>query len=135
MHNNEIAAFINALENSQTLVIGDSAEPKSIDEIKSFGVVILPAEKKGFNNKSYLSASIDYMQQQKISVTKSSTNLIREYRNYLWQTDKDGKIINVPEGGFDHALDAARYAFDGLRPKQEQETEVSYSGNISSLWG
>lgn len=121
MHNNEIAAFINNLDSPQTLVIADSAEPKSIDEIRMHGVAILPIEKRGVPGKSYLKASIDYMQQQKISVTKSSVNLIREYRNYLWQTDKDGRIINEPEGGLDHALDAARYALDGLRPTQNDQ--------------
>jgi hypothetical protein len=37
-----------------------------------------------------------------MSITKRSVNGIKEYRNYLWMTDKDGKIINKPEGGNDH---------------------------------
>ena len=54
---------------------------------------------------------------KKISVTKRSVNLIREYRNYLWKTDKDGKFLQVPEPGNDHALDAVRYAFESMTPK------------------
>ena len=55
---------------------------------------------------------IQYVQDQRISVTKRSSNTIQEYSRYLWQIDKLDKIINVPEGGFDHAMDATRYALD-----------------------
>lgn len=133
MHNNELASYIQNLEHQGTVIIGDSAEPKSISEIQQYGLPIIPVVKKGVTGKSYLKHSIDYVQQQRISVTKRSTNLIKEYRNYLWLTDVDGKILNEPTPGNDHALDATRYAFDGLRP-QEEETEVHTSGNIKSLW-
>jgi phage terminase large subunit len=116
MKNNDIANFLLNLEHPNTLVTADSAEPKSIAEIEEYGVPILPVQKKGIGDKSYLHGSIDYVQQQRISVTRSSRNLIEEYEGYYWMTDKDGKPMNVPEGGKDHALDALRYAFDGLRP-------------------
>ena len=61
-----------------------------------------------------LSKGIAYVQDQRISITKRSLNVIKEYRNYLWQTDKEGKIINVPDVGFDHAMDAIRYAVNSL---------------------
>ena len=47
-------------------------------------------------------------------MTKRSINIIKEYRNYLWKTDRDGKILNVPESGFDHSMDALRYAITTL---------------------
>lgn len=98
----------------QALCIADSAEPKSIDEIASYGVTILPSVKgQGSRNRG-----INYVQSQRISITKRSIDVIREYRNYLWQTDKDGKIINEPEPGFDHTLDAARYAIESLNSEQ-----------------
>jgi phage terminase large subunit len=99
----------------QSLVIADSAEPKSIDEIASFGISILPSNK----GQGSVNQGIQKVQDQRISVTKRSTNIIKEYRNYLWQTDKDGKIINEPEPGFDHSLDAVRYAIESLSPIQE----------------
>lgn len=133
MHNNEIAAFINNLDKPTTLVIADSAEPKSVSELQQFGVPILGVIKKGFNKQSYLKASIDYMQQQRISVTKNSTNLIKEYRNYLWLSDKEGKILNEPTPGNDHALDASRYAFDGLRPQEDEEVADKRS-SVTSLF-
>lgn len=113
MSNKAIADFINNLERPQTTVVADSAEPKSIDELKLYGVPVLPAQK----GPGSITQGIQMVQDQKISVTKRSTNLIKEYRNYLWMTDKDGKIINTPEGGNDHALDAVRYALETFRPK------------------
>lgn len=107
----------------QALVIADSAEPKSIDEIASYGVSILPSTK----GQGSLLRGIQYVQQQRISVTKRSINVIKEYRNYLWQTDKDGKIINVPDVGFDHSLDAVRYALESFRP---QEVKLAPTDNM-----
>jgi phage terminase large subunit len=135
LHNKQIADFINNLDQPQTMVVADSAEPKSIDEIRMYGVNILGAKKVrdlASPGKGYLKQSIDYVQDQQISVTKRSINLIKEYRNYLWQTDKEGHIINEPEGGMDHALDAARYGMESLRPRVEKVQKSS--GNITSTW-
>lgn len=127
MLNKQIADYINSLDYG--LVIADSAEPKSIAEISAFGISILPADK----GSGSISRGINYIQSQKISVTKRSTNLIKEYRSYLWKTDRDGKIINEPEGGLDHALDAVRYKMASLRPNRE--TIASYkTTNSRVLW-
>lgn len=129
--NKPIADILNALPSG--LVIADSAEPKSIDEIKSYGVSILPADKTSTKSKPYLKTSIDFVQNLKISVTERSINLIKEYRNYLWKTDKDGNTINEPEGGLDHALDAARYRLYSIKP--QRETLTSYKNSSSrALW-
>lgn len=111
LSNKQIADILNNME--KALVIADSAEPKSIDEIKSYGITILPANK----GQGSVSHGIQFVQDQKISVTKTSINLIKEYRNYIWETDKDGKILNVPEGGLDHCMDALRYALESFKPK------------------
>lgn len=110
MSNQQIANLLRNLK--QALVIADSAEPKSIDEIKLFGVSVLPTQK----GRDSVRFGIQAVQNQQISMTKQSINLIKEYRNYLWATDKDGKILKEPEKGFDHALDAARYAMSTLVP-------------------
>lgn len=101
----------------KALVIADSSEPKSIDEIKEWGVSVLPANK----GQGSVSQGINYVQDQRVSVTKRSVNLIKEYRNYLWQTDKEGRILNVPEDGLDHCMDALRYAMESLRPRDIDE--------------
>lgn len=112
LSNKQIADILKNIERS--LVIADSAEPKSIDEIKSYGINILPCVK----GKDSINQGIQFVQEQRISITKRSLNIIREYRNYLWQTDKNGKIINVPEAGFDHSMDAIRYGMDNFRERK-----------------
>lgn len=102
---------------TKALTIADSAEPKSIDEIASYGVSIMPA-KKGSDS---INQGIQYVQDQRISVTKRSTNLLKEYRNYLWLTDKDGKIINEPSPIWNHAMDAIRYAINSLRLHEDPD--------------
>ena|SRR3990167_1803431 len=108
--NKEIADILKNLP--PKLVIADSAEPKSIDEIKSYGISILPTH-KGKDSKKY---GINVVQDQRVSMTKQSVNLIKEYRNYLWVIDKNGKMLNEAEDGNDHALDAIRYAICSLTP-------------------
>ena len=122
MLNNQIADFINNLEVPNTLVIADSAEPKSIDELKTYGIAVLPCSK----GKGSIKQGIDHVQSQRVSMTKNSINLIKEYRNYLWKTDKDGNIINEPEEGFDHCMDALRYAMVGHKPAKERTAPIRH---------
>ena len=129
MSNQQIASFMNNLDFG--VIVADSAEPKSIDELQMYGLSVVAA-KKGSGS---ILQGIGYVQEQSISMTKRSVNLIKEYRNYLWQTDKDGKTINTPEGGFDHALDAVRYKLSSiLKPKYEIRPTVQSSGELSALW-
>lgn len=113
--NKQLADFIRNLPESTTLVIADSAEPKSIDEIKLHGVNILPAEK----GKDSVNYGIQMIQDKQISITKRSINGIKEYRNYMWKTDKDGRNVGIPEPGLDHFLDAMRYAISSDQPSQQ----------------
>ena len=87
------------------IIYADSAEPKSIEEIRRRGLQIYGAG-KGRDSISY---GIDLMQQQDYLITSDSTNLIKELRGYCWDTDKTGKRLNKPQGGQDHAIDALRY--------------------------
>ncbi len=88
-------------------IVADSAEPKSIEEIRreKHGVLIKGATK----GKDSINYGIDVMQRQDYLVTKSSTNLIKELRSYCWDTDKTGKRLNKPIDNFNHGLDAVRY--------------------------
>lgn len=124
MSNKAIADYLKNVP--QALVIADSSEPKSIDEIKSYGVTILGAEKgPGSVNKG-----IDRVQSLKVSVTKRSTNLLKEYRNYLWKTDKDGKIINAPDKFMDHCMDALRYAINSMYVQQTRAPQIYKPQNM-----
>jgi phage terminase large subunit len=115
--NKQIADFINNLEEAQTLVIADSAEPKSIAELGMFGVNVLPADK----GQGSVNRGIQHVQEQRISITKRSLNTIKEYRNYMWKRDKDDNILNVPEDMFNHSMDAIRYGMESLIPKVNTE--------------
>ena len=123
MLNKDIADIIKNLDNC--LTVADSAEPKSIDEIKSYGINIIGAKKqrKKFagmpqlgTNESYVKWSIGIVQEQRISMTKRSLNLIKAYRNYLWQTDKEGKVLNEPDHYLSDCMDAVRYGIVSLAP-------------------
>lgn len=115
LSNKQIADILGDLE-TRALVIADSAEPKSIDEIRSYGINISGAVKKAEKTgakKTYNEWAIQIVQNQKISMTKRSVNIINEYRNFLWQTDKDGNIKknpSEPEHQFSHTMDAIKYA-------------------------
>ena len=108
MSNKEIAETFKLLK--ENLIIADSAEPKSIDEIRGYGLNIQPCEK----GKDSVKWGIQIVQDQSISITKQSVNGIKEYRNYLWEVDKNGKILDMPVKGNDHFLDASRYALSTL---------------------
>lgn len=104
LSNAQIAAILNAKER-KVLVIADSAEPKSIDEIKLHGVNIIATTK----GKDSVNNGIQFIQGVPISVTKRSANLKKEYERYQWFVDKDGKITNIPLDAFNHGMDATRY--------------------------
>ncbi len=112
LSNKQIADIL--LNQTPSIVVPDSAEPKSNDELRAYGVNILPANK----GQGSVLQGIQYVQHQRISVTKRSVNIIREYRNYLWRTDKNGKIINEPDHLFSHAMDAGRYAMESNKPEE-----------------
>jgi len=85
-------------------ICADSAEPKSIEELRRMGWNIWPCEKRE------IIFGIDLMLRYKIHITKSSLNLLKEFRNYSWRKTPDGKSVNVPIDSFNHGIDAARYA-------------------------
>lgn len=87
------------------ITYADSAEPKSIEEIRRTGVLIKGVTK----GKDSINFGIQVMQQQTYLVTSNSTNLIKELRNYTWDTDKTGNKINKPIDAFNHCIDAVRY--------------------------
>lgn len=119
LSNKQIADVILNLRKS--LTVADSAEPKSIDEIRSYGVNILPADK----GKDSVRQGVQMVQDQRISVTKQSINIIKEYRNYLWERDKEGRILNEPEHLWSHSMDAIRYGMASLIPLLQRRDMIA----------
>lgn len=92
--------------NRSDVVICDSAEPKSIDEIHGHGFNTHGARK----GKDSVKNGIQFLHSRPLLITARSVNLIRELRNYKWKEDKNGKQLNEPVDNFNHAIDAMRYA-------------------------
>lgn len=89
------------------IIYADSAEPKSIKELRIEGGYNVRPSVKGPDS---VRVGIDYLLQKRIHVTIRSVNIIKELRSYVWEKDKDGKPINRPTDAFNHAMDAIRYA-------------------------
>lgn len=86
-------------------VFSDSADPRLIQEIHNGGIKIYPVEK----GAGSIIAGIDKMKSLNIFVTERSFNLRKEFRNYVWDKDKDGNYINQPIDAWNHGIDAVRY--------------------------
>ena len=110
MHNYDIIAALNAhgFPRKGPRLYADCAEPKANSELKLAGFNVWPSYKG-----KEVASQISWLQQWEIYVTKTSTNLIHEFRNYLWDTDRDGNRLNQPIKEYDHAMDAFRYGAYG----------------------
>jgi phage terminase large subunit len=121
MLNSDIIKVLNDLKIDREVIWGDSAEPKTIEEIRRSGFNIKPVEK----GSDSIKFGLDILQQFEILVTDDSTNLIKELRSYTWDTDKTGKTLNKPIDAFNHAIDALRYfAMMELKTKKTYNFEV-----------
>jgi len=105
--NNDIVKILKQEGIIKEEIIADSAEPKSIKEIKNYGFRIY-ATKKGRDSILY---GIGLIQEKDLLVTRRSNNLKNELNNYMWKKDRDGNTMNVPIDAYNHLIDAIRYVF------------------------
>jgi phage terminase large subunit len=129
--NAEIAALLGQYGVDKYIeIIADSAEPKSIDEIRRYGFNIKPAQK----GPDSIMNGIDILKRHILHVTKQSTNLIKELNNYKWITDKNGNKLNKPVDMFNHALDAVRYvALNKMKQNNSGVYNISIVGRDGEL--
>lgn len=106
MTNPEIASEVKRLEFHREKIVADSAEPKSIEEIKRNGCHIIGAEK----GRDSINQGIDAIKRYKVYIHSGSKNLIEEFSSYTWDKDKDGNPTNKPIDAFNHGIDGGRYA-------------------------
>lgn len=105
--NPQLIAELNHLVGDQRRPIyADSAEPKTIQEIKNAGFNIKPCIK----GPESVFDGIMFVKTKDIYITKDSENLIKEKQSYKWREDKDGNVLDEPVGMNDHAMAAERYA-------------------------
>lgn len=114
MTNNEIAEWLKSNGYDQVLVYADSAEPKSIEEIKRLGCWIKPAIK----GQGSIMAGISLVKEFDVYVSDDSKNLLKEYHSYYWEELKDGTIINKPVDKMNHLQDALRYGVYSVYSKR-----------------
>lgn len=92
-------------------ITADSAEPKSIDELRELGLRVHGARK----GRDSINNGIQYIQDYQIIVHPRCVNFLTEINNYTWDSDKFGDRINVPIDDFNHLMDALRYAVSDLQ--------------------
>ena len=111
MSNKDIANMIKYKGYSKERIVGDSSEPKSIDDIKRQGIYRLKGARKG---KDSILNGIQYIQDFKIYVHPKCENTLIELSNYVWDT-KEGNVINKPIDDYNHLMDALRYGLEDIR--------------------
>lgn len=111
--NKEIADVITALGFSKSVIIADSAEPKSIEELRRDGISRIRESTKG---KDSIIHGIQKLQNYKIIVHPTCEKIITEFENYSWKKDKQsGEYINQPIDEFNHFIDALRYSLQCVK--------------------
>lgn len=108
LSNKKIYELINQMGYSKERITGDSAEPKSIDELKGMGLHITGAKK----GKDSVNNGIQWIQDLEIIIHPRCVNFLTEISNYTWDVDRFGKKLNVPIDDFNHLMDAMRYALE-----------------------
>ena len=108
MSNRKIYEEINSLGYAKESITGDSAEPKSIDELYDYGLRIKGAKK----GRDSILNGIQWIQDLKIVIHPRCTNFITEISNYTWDKDRFGKTLNAPVDDFNHLMDAMRYGLE-----------------------
>lgn len=119
-------------QSNKGLAIFDGAEPKSIDEIMSYGVSIVGSIK----GSGSVNQGIQYVQDQKVSITKRSERTIKAYENYCWKIDKDGNNLNVPDDRvheWSNSMDAVRYGMTDLKSTSEDVIFTNFTPSDSVI--
>ena len=116
MTNRDIADFLKAKGINDQMIYCDSAEPKSIEELKQMDVLALPAIK----GQGSILPGISLIKEHDVYVSQESKNLEKEFNSYFWEQLKDETIINKPIDKWNHLMDAIRY---GVYSKYKNRTD------------
>lgn len=114
MTNEAIYQEVSRMGYSKERITADSAEPKSIAQLKALGLVRIHAAKKG---RDSILNGVQLIQDYKIIIHPRCVNFITEISNYTWEKDKFDNMINKPIDDFNHLLDAMRYGMERFRQK------------------
>jgi len=109
LSNRRIAERIRGMGLAKERIVADSAEPKSIDELDDLGLHSIRKARKGRDSVAH---GIQFLQDFEILIHPSCVNFMTEISNYSWDEDRHGKKVNKPADGYDHLMDAMRYAVE-----------------------
>lgn len=108
LSNERIANNVQSMGYGKERIIADSAEPKSIDQLKGLGLKVKGAEK----GKDSVNHGIQFIQDYEIIIHPRCVNFLTEISNYTWDKDKLGNKLDRPIDDFNHLMDAMRYALE-----------------------
>ena len=114
LSNKKIFEKISSMGYAKERITADSAEPKSIDELKGYGLRVKGAKK----GKDSILNGIQFIQDFEIIIHPRCVNFLTEISNYTWDTDKFGNKLNKPIDDFNHLMDAMRYALEEFITKK-----------------
>lgn len=126
LSNKRIAARITEMGYSKERITADSAEPKSIDELKGMGLRVHGAAK----GKDSIQNGIQWIQDLEIIIHPRCVNFLTEISNYTWDADKFGVKLNTPIDDFNHLMDAMRYALEQYIRNNKPKLNMNISGGI-----
>jgi phage terminase large subunit len=125
--NGDIDKRLRAIRPRAWDLVPDSAEPKSIEELRRLGHKVEPAVK----GPDSIRAGLDQLKRYKLNVTRRSVNLRKELANYKWKVDrKTGNATNEPVDAFNHCIDALRYVALNRLPKATQRSRSALSSVV-----
>lgn len=107
------------------LIIGDSSDSKAIATLQEdFSLPIIGVDKKGSNGQTFTNAAIKFVQGQRMSITKRSVNLIKSYRNFMWQTDKNGTILPKYDHYWSDGMMATIYGMTNFDSSRREDDDI-----------
>ena len=130
MLNDEIAKVIKNLGYAKEVITADSAEQKSVSELRRHGIDRIVGAKKPPGS---ILQGIQFMQQYDLIADERCVKLIEELENYTWQKDrKSGEYVNKPSDTYNHVIDASRYAIQGYTGYNKQKnTDIKKQINLA----
>lgn len=123
MTNSDLIEWMQTNLNPSVVIYCDTAEPQRIEELRRAGLNARDAQK----GPDSVRKSIDTINTQNLYISSDSVNLIKEMRSYRWAEDRSGKTLNRPVEGFDHLVDAVRYAIYTYLANKQSYTLITGS--------
>jgi len=127
LSNSQIAKKLIDLRVHKHVITADSAEPKSIASIKAKGVPRIRGAKKG---KDSINAGIDFLSDYEIIINAHLVEVEKEFLNYSWAVDRNGKQLNKPIDDYNHAIDSIRYSAEHLALRRGKYARVKKPSGV-----